>query len=315
MQGRFYSYSDYFKVHLGGRVQKLSIDAGFSCPNRDGSVGRGGCSFCNNDAFNPSYCETQKSIRQQIEEGKAFHQGRYKRVNAYLAYFQAYSNTYAPLQVLKERFEEALSDPEVIGLVIGTRCDCLDEEKLDYLSQLSKDHYIILEIGIESCYEETLLMIRRGHTFAQAERMICLAAEKGLRVGAHLIFGLPGDTPEKMMRQVDILNALPLHSIKFHQLQIIQGTLLERQYRGEVQDDEVLLAEPYFFELPQYIEFIIDFLERLRPNIIVERIAGEVPPRFQAGPHWGLVRNDQIMNKFKKRLEERDTYQGRLYNK
>lgn len=305
---RFNAYSNYFKNSFGERVQKLSINAGFTCPNRDGSLGVGGCTFCDNDAFNPSYCDPQKSVKQQIYEGIEFHQKRYRRANKYLAYFQAYSNTYADIAQLKALYEEALSIPEVIGLVIGTRPDCISDSLLEYLAGLSKKYYIILEFGIESCYDKTLLRINRGHTFQQSVDAIKLAASRGIKTGAHLIFGLPGESREEMLKQVEIISELPINNIKFHQLQIIKGTKMAEEYISSPDSFD-------FFELPDYIEFVIDFLERLNPKIVIERFAGEVPPRFLAGPGWGLIRNDQILNLIEKCLEERDTWQGRIYAK
>ncbi len=304
---RYKNYSQHLSQIFGHRLQKLSIDAGFTCPNRDGTVGVGGCSFCNNDAFNPSYCLPKKTVTQQIEEGKQFHQFRYKRAPKYLAYFQAYSNTYAPLERLKSLYEEALSQPDVVGLVIGTRCDCLDDEKLAYLAELSKRYYIVLEIGLESCYSETLRQINRGHSHEDAVLWIEKAARSGIKVGVHLIFGLPGDTIEKMLKQVYAINRLPIYSIKFHQLQIVKGTKMERQFLEKDPN-----FNPLFFELIEYVDFIVDFVECLRSDIIIERIAGEVPPAFQVSPVWQGVRNDQIMHKFEQRLAERDTFQGRL---
>jgi len=293
---------------FGSRLQKLTIDAGFSCPNRDGAVGVGGCTFCSNDAFNPSYCNPQKSITQQIQEGKDFHRFRYKRAARYLAYFQAYSNTYAPVETLKTLYEEALSDPDVVGLVIGTRCDCLDDEKLNYIAELSKSYYVVLEIGVQSCYNDTLKLINRGHTFEDVEFWIKKAADLGIKVGIHLVFGLPNDTREKMLAQVHKINELPAYSIKIHQMQIIKNTKMEQQF---LENDPNF--KPLLFELDEYLDFIVDFVEQLRPDIIIERIAGEVPPRFQVGPVWGGVRNDQIMVRFEKRLTDRNTFQGRLY--
>lgn len=303
---RFNAYANYFKQEFGERVQKLSIDAGFTCPNRDGKVGRGGCTYCNNDAFNPSYCESGKSVSKQIEEGIEFHSNRYRRANKYLAYFQAYSNTYADHEHLKMIYEEALGKPEIIGLVIGTRPDCVNEKLLDYFKELSERYYIIVEYGLESCYDKTLIEINRGHTFQQSVDAIKLTASKGIKTGAHLIFGLPGESRTKMLAEAEILSKLPVNNMKFHQLQIIKGTKMEEEFR--------LNPEKFtFFELADYIEFVIDFLEKLNPNIVIERFAGEVPPRFLAGPGWGLIRNDQILNLIEKRLEERDTWQGRLF--
>ena len=303
---RFNSYNEYFKKTFGQRVQKLSIDAGFTCPNRDGTFGRGGCTFCNNDAFNPSYCQPEKSIRQQIEEGKQFHAWRYRRAIDYLAYFQAFSNTFAPLEHLKKIYDEALAVDGIIGLVIGTRPDCIDDEKLDYFQELSKNHYLIIEYGIESCYDETLERINRGHTFGQSVEAIEKTTSRGIKTGAHIIFGLPGETTAQMMAEAEILSKLPLNTLKFHQLQIVKNTSMALEYLNQPENFT-------FFSLDEYIELIVNFLERLNPKIVIERFAGEVPPRFLAGPGWGTIRYDQILQKIENRMEERETWQGRLY--
>ncbi|MEN8225333.1 MAG: TIGR01212 family radical SAM protein [Bacteroidota bacterium] len=301
---RFNAYSNYFKNLFGERVQKLSIDAGFTCPNRDGSKGRGGCTYCNNDAFNPSYCNPSKSVEQQIREGMEFHAWRYKKPGKYLAYFQPYSNTYAPLDELKKIYDQALQFPNIAGLVIGTRPDCIDDEKLAYFSHLAKTHYVIIEYGIESCYDSTLERINRGHTFQESADAIRRTAAAGIKTGAHLIFGLPGESREEMMAEAKILSGLPLNNIKFHQLQIIRGTKMEKQYK---EDPETFK----FFELEEYISFIVDFIERLNPAFIIERFAGEVPPRFQAGPGWGLVRNEKIVEMVEAELASRASFQGK----
>ena len=302
---RFNSYAEYFKREFGGRVQKLAIDAGFTCPNRDGSKGLGGCTYCDNDAFNPSYCLPEKSIRQQVEEGIEFHSKRYRRASRYLVYFQSYSNTYAPLDKLKELYTQALSMPGIIGLVIGTRPDCIDEKKLDYLRELAKTNYIMIEYGLESCYNHTLIRINRGHTFENAVSALEMTAKFELKSGAHIIFGLPGESREEMMAEADILSDLPISNIKFHQLQIIKGTRIALEYKKIPEDF------PHF-SLDDYIEFIIDFVEKLDPSLVIERFAGEVPPRFLEGPGWGLIRNDQVLARIEKRMAERNTWQGRL---
>jgi len=303
---RYNSYSNYFKREFGGRVQKLTIDAGFTCPNRDGTVGVGGCTYCNNDAFNPSYCTPQKSVTQQIDEGIEFHAVRYRRADRYLAYFQAFSNTYAPLEKLKALYNEALLHPKVIGLVIGTRPDCVDEEKLDYFQQLSKEYYITLEYGVESCYNKTLELINRGHSYEQSVWAIEQTNKRGIRVGAHFIFGLPGETREQMLAQADTISKLPLHTVKFHQLQIIKGTIMEQQFKA--------MPEMFnLFSMDEYFNFLADFIERLNPNFVIERFTGEAPPRYLAVPPWGNLRTDQLMIEFEKVLEKRHTWQGRLF--
>ncbi|MBN1989711.1 MAG: TIGR01212 family radical SAM protein [Bacteroidales bacterium] len=303
---RFNSYSGYFKRIFGGRIQKLTIDAGFSCPNRDGSLSVGGCTFCNNDAFNPSYCESVKSITQQIEEGIEFHAVRYRRADRYLAYFQAYSNTHAPLERLKQIYDEALAHPRVIGVVIGTRPDCVDADKLNYIQSLAQKHYVAVEYGLESTYNSTLERINRGHSYEKSVWAIQETAKRGIKVGAHIIFGLPGETREMMMSQAQTLSQLPLDTIKFHQLQIIKGTIMEQEYLQNPNEFKL-------FAMDEYLDFMADFLERFNPNIVVERFTGEAPPRFLATPSWGRLRTDQVLQLFEKRLLERDTYQGRLW--
>lgn len=303
---RFNAYSNYFRSLYGARVQKVSIDAGFTCPNRDGTKGSGGCTYCLNDAFNPSYCVPSKSVTQQIEEGVEFHKWRYSEAVSYLAYFQAFSNTYAPLDKLKELYEEALSFNGVIGLIIGTRPDCIDEEKLAYIKELSQRCYVAVEYGIESCYNKTLKRINRGHSFEDAIRAVERTSELGINAGAHFIFGLPGESRAEMMNQVDIISRLPVKTVKFHQLQIIKGTVMEKEFRENPEDFEL-------FSWEEYLDFFISFLERLNPAIVVERFTGEAPPRFLTGEGWGKKRTDQIVSLIEKRLEESDTWQGKKY--
>ena len=303
---RFNSYARYFKRTFGQRVQKLTIDAGFTCPNRDGKIAVNGCTYCNNKAFNPSYCDTSKSIIQQIDEGIEFHANRYRRAEMFLAYFQAFSNTYAPINVLKNRYSQALSHPKVIGLVIGTRPDCVDDEILDYLAEISKTKYLIVEYGIESCYNATLQRINRGHDFEKSVQTIEATAKRGIKCGAHIIFGLPCETPQMMLDEVKILSKLPLDTIKFHQLQIIKGTEMEREFTDNPLDFHT-------FSIHEYIDFFIKFAEQLNPKIVIERFAGEVPPRFLSQSAWCSLRNDQLLAMFEKRLQELDTYQGKFF--
>lgn len=301
---RYNAFVDKLREQYGSRLQKLVVDAGFCCPNRDGTLARGGCTYCDNNAFHPSYSTPDKSVSQQLAEGLDFHRRRYPRAEKYLAYFQPYSNTYAPLERLKELYEEALAFPGVVGLAIGTRPDCLDEEKLDYLASLKDSgKVVLLEIGIESCYDSTLEHINRRHSWAQAVKAVEAAASRGLAPCAHFIFGLPGESREMMLEGASKINSLPLGSVKFHQLQIVRGTPMEREFA----------AHPERFvtwSLPEYIDFFVDFLELLRPDLAVERFAGEVPPRFVNSTPWGLVRNVDLLRMLEKRLEDRNTYQG-----
>ena len=308
---RFNSYNSYFTREFGGRVQKISIDAGFSCPNRDGMISTGGCTFCRNDAFNPSYCRPEKSIRQQIEEGIEFHKRRYRRANSYLAYFQAFSNTYKPVDELEKLYREALSVEGVIGLVIGTRPDCLNDDILQMLKHLSfrpkgGTSSIILELGIESVYDQTLKRVNRGHDFATVRNAIELVHSYGFHCGGHFIFGLPGETRDMMLNAADIISQLPLTTVKFHQLQIFKDTKMADEYLANP-------ADFHLFTLEDYIEFVIDFIERLNPNIVIERFAGEVPPRYLVSKPWLNLRYDQVLALIEKRLEERNTYQGKKF--
>lgn len=319
---RYNSFVGFFKRKYGERLQKIVLDAGFTCPNRDGTVGRGGCTYCDNAAFHPSYSTSCKDLHRQIDEGIEFHKVRYRTTEHYLAYFQAYSNTYAPLERLRHLYEDALSHPQVVGIVIGTRPDCVDEEKLDYLADLAsgkvmKDWVreldgkpctspiVIVEYGVESCNDVTLKRINRGHDFAVAKRAVEMTVSRGIDVGAHFILGLPGETRQMMLDSCALINALPIRSVKFHQLQIVKGTRMEKEYAEVPQDFER-------FALDEYIDFFVDMLERLRPNLSIERFVGEVPPRFVNETPWGLIRNVEMLRLLDRRLEERQTWQGRL---
>ena len=304
--GRYNSYIGYFKKTYGERLQKVVVDAGFTCPNRDGLVGTGGCTYCDNAAFHPGYSTAGIPIHEQIDEGIKFHRVRYRKAEKFLAYFQPYSNTYAPLERLRKVYEETLFHPLVAGIVIGTRPDCVDGDKLDYLASLARDHVVVIEYGIESVYDRTLKRINRGHSFEDAVRAVEMTAARGLTQGAHFIFGLPGETVGDMLAYAPIINKMPLHSVKFHQLQIVRGTAMEREFASHPSDFVT-------FSLDEYLDFIADLLERLRPDLYIERFAGEVPPRFVNSTPWGLLRNTELIRLLEQRLESRDTWQGRLY--
>ena len=301
---RYYSFATYMKDRYGGRLQKVVLDAGFSCPNRDGTLGTGGCTYCLNETFHPAYSRPEIPLFQQIEEGLLFHRKRYARAKGFLAYFQSYSNTYAPLEQLKMVYEEALRHPQIEGLVIATRPDCVDHQKLDYLAELAQKFIIFLEYGVESCYNHTLNRIRRGHTFEQAVEAIVQSAQRGLQTGAHFIFGLPGETKEQMKHTAATISALPLTSVKFHQLQIIKGTEMEKEVQKYPNDF-------VNFSLSEYLDFFIDFLEQFNPTIAIERFASEVPPRYVSFTPWGQVRYADLVVMLEKRLIERDTWQGK----
>lgn len=319
---RYNTFVGYFRRTYGERLQKVVLDAGFTCPNRDGSAGRGGCTYCDNAAFHPAYSSPGKPVHEQIDEGIEFHKVRYRNAMHYLAYFQSFSNTYAPLPKLRGLYLDALTHPAVAGIVIGTRPDCVDAEKLDWLAALREGcvldgwkrtvggkelaaPVVIVEYGIESCHDSTLRRINRGHDFSCARQAAVMTAERGIPTGAHFILGLPGESRGMMLEETDMINDLPLTSVKFHQLQIVKGTAIEKEY-ALCPDDFVQ------FSLDGYIDFFSDILERLRPDLYIERFAGEVPPRFVNSTPWGLVRNAELLRLLDRRLEERDTWQGKL---
>ena len=316
MDKRYNSYAGYIREKYGGRLQKLVVDAGFTCPNRDGTVGTGGCSYCDNAAFHPGYSTPGKSIAQQLDEGIEFHKVRYRGASNYLAYFQSFSNTYGSVERLRGVYSEALAHPQVVGIVIGTRPDCIDDAKLDLLEELRdtplpgredpfRTPIVQLEYGIESCYDTTLEHIGRGHGFECARRAVETTAARGFDVGAHFILGLPGETRQMLLDQCAVINSLPLRSVKFHQLQLVKGTRMEAEAR---EHPERFLE----WTLDEYLDLVVDILERLRPDLYIERIAGEVPPRFVEKARWGLIRNFQILHLLDARLEARDTRQGAL---
>lgn len=301
---RYYDFSAYLSEHFSFKVQKISLNAGFTCPNRDGTVGYGGCTYCNNQTFNPAYCHTDKSVTKQLEEGKRFFARKYSDMR-FLAYFQAYTNTYGELQELKRKYEEALTVPDVVGIVIGTRPDCMPEELLDYLEELNRRTFLIVEYGIESTDNETLHRINRGHTFEQAVQAVCRTAERGIRVGAHIILGLPGETKEMLMKQAGILSKLPLTTLKLHQLQLIKGTRMAMEYEKGPSDFHLFTAD-------EYIDLVIDYVEHLCPNLVLERFVSQSPKELLIAPDWGL-KNHEFTDKVKKRMRERGSYQGKCY--
>lgn len=304
---RFYynDFSTFLREHFGCKVQKIGLDGGFSCPNRDGTIGRGGCTYCNNRTFSPAYCNRNKSIAEQMREGIAFFAHKYPAMR-YLAYFQAYTNTYASLDELKQRYEEALSTDGCLGIVIGTRPDCMPDELLDYLQELSRKTFVLVEYGIESTYDATLARINRGHDYATAAATVQRTARRGIFVGAHIILGLPGETRSMLMAQATELSRLPLTTLKLHQLQIIRGTQMANEYMSAPQEFAL-------FSIDDYVETVIDYIERLRPDIVLERFASQSPKELLIAPDWG-IKNYELVEIVKRRMRERNTWQGRLYN-
>ena len=301
---RYNEFGPWLKNLLGMKVQKISINAGFTCPNRDGSVGVGGCTYCNNQTFNPEYCRTEKSVAQQLEEGKRFFARKYPEMK-YMAYFQAYTNTYSELDDLKRKYEDALGVDGVVGLVIGTRPDCVPDNLLDYLAELNRQVCVIVEYGIESVYDKTLERINRGHDYACVIDAVNRTSERGLITGGHVILGLPGESHDDILKCADVLSELPLTTLKLHQLQLIKGTRMAEEY----------FANPEGFHLfgaDEYVDLVIDYVERLRPEIVLERFVSQSPSSLLAMPGWGL-KNFEFVEKVRRRMEERNAYQGRLY--
>lgn len=303
---RYNSYADWFGSLFGKRVQKVSINAGFTCPNRDGTLGYGGCTYCNNEAFIPAYCTPERSVNEQIEQGIAFHHRRYRRADSYLAYFQAYTNTYADIGRLMALYDQALNHPAVAGIVIGTRPDCVTGELLDRLAVMARDYFIMVEYGIESVSDETLKRISRGHDFATAVKAVEETSARGLNTGAHLIFGLPGESRAQIKESAGVISALPLSSLKIRQLQLVKGTQMAAEYRNNPGHFDL-------YTLEEYLDLVISFCERLNPSIMIDRISGEAPPRLLDDPREWHMRSNEIFRLFEQRLEERGTWQGRLY--
>ena len=296
-------YNDYgawMRRQFPFRVQKISIDAGFSCPNRDGHISHGGCTFCDNRTFNPSYCQPSKSITEQITEGKEFFRHKYPDMK-YLAYFQAFSNTYATLDTLQRRYEEALSAEDVVGIVIGTRPDCVSDEILNYLESLNQQTFMIMEYGIESVSDDTLRRVNRGHNFECSRRAIIETHNRGILTGAHIILGLPGESAEDNVRQANIISALPIDILKLHQLQIIRGTQLAAEYE----------RQPFnLYTADEYIDLCRRYIERLRPDMVLERFVSQSPKELLVAPKWGL-KNYEFANRFVNYMKRMDSWQGK----
>lgn len=288
---KYVEFGPWLQSELGCKVQKISVNAGMTCPNRDGTLGTGGCTFCNNQTFNPAYCRTEKSVTQQLEEGKQFFARKYPAMK-YLAYFQAYTNTYAELDRLVGLYEEALRVPDVVGLVIGTRPDCMPDNLLDYLEELNRRTFLIVEYGVESANDETLLRINRGHTFRQSCEAIRRTAERGIRVGAHVILGFPWEPFDELMRQAEEIGRLPLTTLKLHQLQIIRGTQLAREYA------EHPWAVP---TAEEYIDLVLHYISRLPYGLVMERFVSQSPPEMVIAPQWGL-KNHEFANLLRNRI-------------
>ena len=299
---RYREFGDFLRERFPFKAQKIAINAGFTCPNRDGSKGRGGCTYCNNQTFNPGYCQTDKSVADQLAEGVRFFSRKYPEMR-YLAYFQAYTSTYGEQERLERLYEEALGYPGVVGLVIGTRPDCMPDRLLDYLARLSEQVLVLVEYGVESTLDRTLRRINRGHNFAEAEEAIRRTAARGIAVGAHLILGLPGESRDEILGHADRLSDLPLATLKLHQLQLIRHTRMALEFERQPEDF-------HLFTVDEYIDLAIDFIERLDPAIALERFVSQSPKELLIAPDWGL-KNYEFTARVNRRLAERDSWQGK----
>ena len=303
---RYNDFAGFLAGEFPFKVQKISVNAGFTCPNRDGTKGFGGCTYCNNQTFNPAYCRDDRSVTMQLEEGKRFFARKYPQMK-YLAYFQAYTNTYGELELLKRMYEEALAVEGVVGLVIGTRPDCMPDSLLDYLEEVNRRTFLLVEYGIESADDRTLERINRGHSFACTEDAVRRTAARGIRTGGHVILGLPGESREDLIKQAERLSELPLTTLKMHQLQLIRGTRMAHEYALHPE-------EFHLFSADEYIDLVIDYVEHLRPDLILERFVSQSPRELLIAPDWGL-KNHESTDRVKKRMKERDAWQGKAYRK
>ena len=297
----YYDYGTWIRSRFPFRVQKISIDAGFTCPNRDGRLSTGGCIYCDNRTFNPAYCQRQDSITQQLQAGKQFFARKYPEMK-YLAYFQAYTNTYASIDHLRQLYEEALQVEDVVGIVIGTRPDCVSDELLDYLEDLNQRCFLIVEYGVESANDETLRRINRGHTFEQSRLAIEKTHQRGILTGAHIILGLPGEDAQESLRQASLISSLPIDILKIHQMQIIRGTRLA---------DEFAQKPFHIYSVDEYIRLIAAYIQRLRKDLVLERFVSQSPKEMRIAPQWGL-KNHEFTDLLNNYLKAHDIHQGDL---
>jgi radical SAM protein (TIGR01212 family) len=297
---RYYTFGQYMKGLYHTPVYKVNVDAGFTCPNRDGTVATGGCIYCNNDSFRPSACTSSVSLRDQIEKGIPYLRSRYG-AEKFIVYFQPYTNTYAPVAVLERLYREALDIEGVVGLAIGTRPDCVDEEKIALLESLAEDSFILVEYGLQSIYDKTLQFINRGHDYACFKNALAFTAGRGIRVGAHIILGFPTETRDEMLGMADEISRLPIEFLKIHQLQVVKRTALA----------DLHAAKPFTtFGYHEYLEMVADFLERLSPNIVIQRLFAAAPDDILIAPVWNKTRSE-FLRDFDASMERRGSYQGK----
>lgn len=293
---RLFTYSEYLAgIFPAIKVQKISVNAGFNCPNRDGTISRGGCIYCLNTSFTPGYCMEKRGVTEQLEEGKRFFSRKYPSMK-YLAYFQSYTNTFGGTDRLERLYREAMEVEDVVGLVVGTRPDCVPTETVDLLSSLARELPVFVELGAESSHDATLRLINRGHGWREVAETSCALADAGVRVGLHLIAGLPGEGKKEVMQTLDKSLELPVDSLKFHQLQILKGTPLERMWR-----EGTLNVRPW--ELEEYLELCAGIVRRVDGRVCLERFLAQAPPGTVAAPSWGL-KNHEFMHRLRRLLDD-----------
>ena len=302
---RYYSFDYYLKNTFGEKIYRISLNGGMTCPNRDGSLDTRGCIFCSAGGSGDFAAPVSLSITEQIAYGKQQLLGKFP-CKRFIAYFQAYTNTYAELEGLKRKYEEALQVDGVVGLVIGTRPDCMPEELLRYLEELNRHTFLMVEYGIESASDETLRRINRGHTYADTVEAVQRTAACGILTGGHVILGLPRETHDTMVEQAGILSALPLSTLKIHQLQLIRGTRMAHEYEENPEGFHL------FTKVDEYIDLVIDYVEHLRPDLVLERFVSQSPKELLIAPDWGL-KNYEFVTRLQKRMKERGAYQGKKY--
>ncbi|MBR5899665.1 MAG: TIGR01212 family radical SAM protein [Muribaculaceae bacterium] len=294
--GAYYrDFSDFLAELFPCKMQKIAVNAGFTCPNRDGTKGRGGCTYCNNQTFNPGYCAPALSVTEQLEEGKRFFGKKYPDMR-YLAYFQAYTNTHGDIDRLMDLYEEALAVDKVDGLIIGTRPDCMPDALLQRLAQLNQSHRVIVEYGAETSHNITLERINRCHTWEETVDAVMRTVEAGIPTGLHLIVGLPGEDEQMIMQTIDHISQLPIATVKLHQLQLVKGT------RMALEVEQGLYTVPQF-TAEEYIDLCCKIVKRMAPTIAIERFVSQSPDALLISPRWGL-KNYQFTNLLHNRLKE-----------
>lgn len=302
-QNRYYASSRFLRERFGGKVWRVTVDAGFTCPNVDGSVALGGCVYCDNRSFSPNRRLPHIGVRAQVERGVRILE-KYYKADRFLVYFQAATNTYAPVEKLRRLYDEALEHPQIVGLVVGTRPDCLPAEVIELFQEYAQSRFVSVEVGLQSIHDRSLVWMNRGHTAANFVDAIQRCAGRGFEVASHVILGLPGESRADMLATADALAALPVDAVKIHNLHVVRDTPLEGMYRsGAVR----------MLERAEYVGLVCDFLERLPPTMVIQRVSGDAPPEFLIAPQWCLEKQ-ALLHAVQEELKRRDSWQGRWFD-